>query len=154
MPDFTLDLSKLDDAERADLPAATYFTLECLDDYILASISDATTFSVHMGLPGRPDRRHAWKYDTFTEALQALRVLKKSHPGAGMWLSCEEILEEIRGADVVRGVVIARASVDPSDFEDEWRVFAANIAWAEAKGEPVVLDQFAGFDIQEVAKLL
>jgi len=149
MPDFNLDLSQLDADEAGDLPSATYFILETHDDCILASIEEATEFSVHIGLPNRPDRRHAFKYYSFADALQALAVLKTTHPEAGLWLSCEEILEEILGDDVVFGAVIARASVEPDDFDDPWRRLAAEIDWKAARGQPLTTDEL----IQEVAAL-
>lgn len=154
MLSFSLDLDKLLSGERGDLPSATYLILECHDDCMLASFNDAADFSIHMGLPNRPDRRHTFRYQSLVDGLLALRELKKSHPSAGMWLSCEEILKEITGEDVVRGTVIARASVDPSDFDDEWRQFAAIIAWADAQGEPITLGTYADPIIQEVASLL
>lgn len=147
MSDFNLDLSQLDADEAGDLPSATYFILETHDDCILAPIEDATEFSIHIGLPTRPDRRHALKYHSFADALQALAVFKTTHPEAGLWLSCEEILEEILGDNIVLGAVIARASVDPDDYDDRWRRPAAEIHWKAATGEPLTTDEL----IQEIA---
>lgn len=136
----TLNLNRLNPAQRADLPRATYFMLESHYDSMLDSIEEAPEFAIHIGLPDRPARRYALSFGSFDRALQVLDALKQSHPNAKMWLSCQEILAEIEGDDVWRGAINARASYDPTDDECSWRKLAAAIAEFDMNGQPVSLD--------------
>lgn len=72
-----------------------------------------------------------------------LDELKRSHPDAGMWLSCQEILAEIEGDDVWRGAINARADFDPTDDECSWGRLASAIAKFDTSGQPVSLDDDA-----------
>lgn len=138
-----LDLIHLNQLQHADLPRATYFMLESYyetDDHnMLDSIEEAPEFAIHIGLPDRPARRYALNFGSFDIALQVLDELKRSHPDAGMWLSCQDILAEIEGDDVWRGAINARASFDPTDDECSWRRLAAAIAEFDTGGQPVSL---------------
>ncbi|MFJ7440986.1 hypothetical protein ACIQW5_25405 [Methylorubrum thiocyanatum] len=142
-----LNLNHLDQDQRADLPRATYFMLESYyetDEHnILDWLEEAPQFAIHIGLPDRPARRYALTFGSFASALQVLDELKRSHPDAGMWLSCQEILAEIEGDDVWRGTINARASFDPTDDECSWRRLAAAIAEFDTGGQPISLDDDA-----------
>lgn len=137
----------LDAGEMADLPRATYFMVETYyeagDNYHLTSIEEAEEeggFALHVGLPDRPAHRYATHFRSFEAALKCLERLKKeSHPNAGMWLSTVEILAEIKGDDIWRGTVHARASCDPTDDECAWNTLSAALTKADAQGRAVVL---------------
>lgn len=137
----------LDADERADLPRATYFVLEAYyeagDQYHLSSIEEAEEeggYALHIGLPDRPAHRYATHFGSFEAALKCLqRLNKESHPDAAMWLSTVEILAEIKGSDIWRGAVHARASCDPTDDECPWNTLSAALTKADAQGRGVVL---------------
>ncbi|SFT21686.1 hypothetical protein SAMN04487845_12591 [Methylobacterium sp. yr668] len=137
----------LDAEEKADLPRATYIMLEAYyeadDNYHLTSIEEAEEeggFALHIGLPDRPAHRYATHFGSFEAGLKCLQRLKKeSHPNAGMWLSTVEILAEIKGDDIWRGTVHARASCDPTDNECAWNTLSAALTKADAQGRGVVL---------------
>ncbi|OHV18340.1 hypothetical protein BK022_00230 [Methylorubrum extorquens] len=143
MTDNHLNLNHLNQAQRADLSRATYFMLESYyetDDHnMLDWLEEAPQFAIHIGLPDCPARRYALNFDSFDSALQVLGELKRSHPDAGMWLSCQEILAEIEGDDVWRGAINARASYDPTNDECGWTRLAAAIAEFDLNGQPVSL---------------
>jgi hypothetical protein len=151
-----LNLNHLNQAKQADLRRATYFTLESYydtDDHnMLDSIEEAPEFAIHIGLPDRPAHRYAFNFGSFDSALQGLDELKRSHPDAGMWLSCQEILAEIEGADVWRGAINARAGFDPTDDECNWRKLAAAIGEFDKSGQPVSLDDDAPDVFEDLVK--
>lgn len=139
-----LNLNHLSQAQRTDLAPATYFVVESYyetDDHnMLDWLEEAPEFAIHIRLPDRPAHRYALNFDSLDGALQVLDELQRSHPDAGMWLSCQEILAEIEGDDVWRGAVNARASYDPTDIDCSWTSLAAAIAEFDTSGQPVSLD--------------
>lgn len=151
-----LDLNHLDKAERADLQRATYFMVESFyetDEHnLLDWLEEAPEFAIHIGLPDRPARRYALTFGSFDSALQVLDELKRSHPDAGMWLSCQELLVEIEGDDVWRGAINARARYDRTNDECSWRRLAAAIAEFDASGRPISLDDDAPDIFQDIVE--
>lgn len=142
-----LKLNLFNQAQQTDLQRASYFVLESYyetDDHnMLDWIEEAPDFAIHIGLPDRPAHRYAFNFGSFDNALQGLDELKRSHPDAGMWLSCQEILAEIEGDDVWRGAINARASYDPTNDECSWTRLAAAIAKFDTSGQPISLDDDA-----------
>ncbi|WP_267359495.1 MULTISPECIES: hypothetical protein [unclassified Methylobacterium] len=146
---------------RNDLPRATYFMLEAFTEFghhdLLAPIEDAEdegSFAIHVGLPDRPAHRYALRLDSFDAGVAVLVALRASHPGAGMWLSTEELLVEIKGADLWHGVVEARANCDPIDMGCDWNKLAAALTAKAATGTPITVDPSAHPVIAGVAARL
>lgn len=144
MPLFNQSIDTLSPAGRADLEAATYFTLEACQDFgdhvLLASVEDAEEdgyFAIHAGMADRPDKRMMLIADSLAEALDRLEWLRSVRPNVGLWFSCLEILTEIEHANLARGVVLARGSLDLDDDEDDWSVVANHITESEAGGLPL-----------------
>ncbi|SDO59921.1 hypothetical protein SAMN05216360_12931 [Methylobacterium phyllostachyos] len=150
MTRLNLDFSSLNQGEQADILRASYFILEANyeagEGYLLSGIEDAEDdggFAIHIGLPDRPDRRFAFTFDEFEDAVEALAELKHAFPAAGYWLSTLELLVEIQGADIWRGVVEARASCDPTDPTCDWVLLSAAIAAKAATGTPIAVSPAA-----------
>jgi len=139
-----------------DISRATYFVLEAytemFDEYVLARIQTAEAnccFAIHVGFPDRPPERYAEHYGSFEDGVKRLTNLKATHPDASMWLSTLELSAEIKGADVWRGIVQARASHFPNDDECPWNMFAAAIAEADAAKQAVKLPDEEDLDFDE-----
>ncbi|MCJ2069333.1 hypothetical protein MKK75_11060 [Methylobacterium sp. J-030] len=146
MNELNLDISKMWADVRANLPRATYFVLQAYTEFgdhdLLASIEDAEDeggFAIHVGLPDRPDHRYAILLRSFEAGVVALAAFRSTHPHAGLWLSTQELLAEIQGADLWRGVVEARASCDPTDTDCDWNLLAAAVATKAVTGAPITV---------------
>ncbi|OHV17806.1 hypothetical protein BK022_03335 [Methylorubrum extorquens] len=155
------DPSLLPAEVRTHLEAATYFTLQaCVDlrdDVELASIEDAEEdgyYAIHIGFADRPDRRMMLTISSLAAALDKLELLRAIKPDACLWLSCLEILTEIKHSNLARGVVLARGSVDPDDEGDVWSVCAGCIAEYEASDQPLYLDDNTSAVIDSIADRL
>lgn len=144
MNDYTQAIALLPADVRSELEAATYFILETCADWgdhvLLTSVEDAENggfYAIHAGMADRPDSRMMLMADSLAEALDTLALVRAAQPSAGLWFSSLEIQAKIEHADLARGVILARGSASPDDDEDEWSVFAAHIAEAEAAGRPL-----------------
>lgn len=144
MLSFNQVLDAISATARADMEAATYFILETCSDWgdnvLLTSVEDAEGsgfYAIHVGMADRPDSRMMLIADSLAEALDKLEGVRAARPEAGLWFSSLEILAQIKHANLARGVVLARGSVDPDNDEDEWSIMAAHIAECEVSGLPL-----------------
>lgn len=151
-------LDTISASARADMEAATYFTLEACFDYGdnvgLAFVEDASYFAVHAGMADRPDQRMMLIADSLAEALDQLELVRTARPDAGLWFSSMEVLAKIEHPNLARGVVLARGSADPEDDEDYWSIMAAHIAECEASGQPLDMSINASDVIDTIADRL
>lgn len=142
-------LAPLDAEADADLPNVTYFTIEAHNDCILSPLEEARNFSIHIGLPDRPDRRHAWRFNDLEDTLKALTVLEQIYPHAALWLSTAQIQTELLGDSVWEAVVFAQAEIEPYDDDREWNRVASMIVRADADEIPIrrlIKDWLMGLD--------
>lgn len=158
MLSFNQMLDAVSASARADMEAATYFTLEACCDYGdnvgLAFVEDASYFAIHAGMADRPDQRMMLIADSLAEALDQLELVRIARPNVGLWFSSMEVLAKIEHANLARGVVLARGSVDADDDEDDWSIMAAHIAECEASGQPLDMSVNASDVISTIADRL
>jgi hypothetical protein len=142
-----------DPQDAAELPRVTYFTLEAHDDCTLVPLEDADEYSIHIGLPDRPDRRQAWKFDYLEDALTALEDLRRAYPQATMWLSTEYIQTEMLGDTAWEGIVHAQAEIDEDDEDCEWVRVSRLITRADADQIPLrklLKEWLGGHDVSDM----
>lgn len=132
---FLSPYDELTSSEIAECARATDFVLEAsyerYDDTTYLPIEDGEdsgSYSIALGLADRSPMRMWWSCAGFDELMAMAQRLRDAHPQAGLWLRCEGVQTEIEGADVLCGLINARAeAVEPDDTEDEWLMLADDI---------------------------